>query len=108
MLKRTFAALISVVLSLIPLSATAGSQTKSKAWDPSERSGKVKAQKYVTPDGKRILIAPDGKRYLLDSTGKRYMGDQNGNQLQGDRAGRILEMNQQKKVKLRIGPGPLA
>ncbi|MCF8051012.1 MAG: hypothetical protein K9L59_07220 [Desulfobacterales bacterium] len=108
MLKRTVATLVSLALSIIPMTAGAGSNTKAKTWNPAVKSGKVKAQRYTAPNGSKVLVAPDGNRYLLDDSGKHYMVDGNGNKVQVNQAGKIIEVGGQKMLKKRLGPGPLA
>ena len=108
MFKRAFVALISLALSVLPITATAGSNIKAKSWKPAAKSGKVKAQRLTAPNGNKVLVAPDGKRYLLDDSGKHYMVDGKGNKVQLDKAGNILKVGKQKAMKKRLGPGPLA
>ena len=97
---------ISLIMSIIPISGLAGSKTKD--WKPSNVQGKVKAQKTMTQSGQKALRMPDGKMYLLDKQGKHFMVDQFGNKIQVDHAGQIIKVGKQRKVKLRIGPGPVA
>jgi hypothetical protein len=108
MLKRALIALITLTLSILPITATAGSKVKAKSWKPATKSGKVKAQRYTAPNGNKVLMAPDGKRYLLDDSGKHYLVDGKGNKVQVDKAGKIMKVGKQKALKKRLGPGPLA
>lgn len=106
MLKKAMVAVISLILSIIPIAGLAGSKTKD--WKPSDVQGKVKAQRAVTQSGQKALLMPDGKMYLLDKEGKHFMVDQFGNKIQVNSAGHIIKVGKQREVKLRIGPGPLA
>jgi hypothetical protein len=85
----------------------ANSGQKIKKWTPQIRKGSLKAQRYTTEDGQKILISPDGTMYLLDKEGKHFMVDQNGQKIQVDQAGNIIKVGKQRGLKLRIGPGPL-
>ncbi|MEJ2031606.1 MAG: hypothetical protein P8Y63_00865 [Deltaproteobacteria bacterium] len=108
MKKKTLATIVSVALSTAPMTATA--MKPAKAWVPSKSSskvGKVKARKYTTKDGKKVMLAPDGNRYLLDDSGKHYMVDQAGNKIKLDAAGKIIRMGG-SGIQKRIGPGPVA
>ncbi|MGD2125286.1 MAG: hypothetical protein PVG99_04355 [Desulfobacteraceae bacterium] len=108
MLKKVAVAVVSLLLSVLPITAVAGSQSKAKTWNPSVKKGKVKAQRYTTKDGKKVLVMPDGKRYLLDDEGKRFMVDQNGHKIRVDAVGKIIKVGEQRGLKLRVTPGPLA
>lgn len=108
MFKRIVATLVSLAISVLPMTAAAGAQPKVKKWDPATKSKKVKAQRYTAPNGSKILVAPDGKRYLLDDAGRHYMVDPAGNKVQVNKAGKIIDTSAQKDLKRRIGPGPLA
>ncbi|MDH3394344.1 MAG: hypothetical protein OEL66_10080 [Desulfobulbaceae bacterium] len=109
MLKKITAAAISMTLATLPTAALAdSSRGVTRKWDPTDKVGKVRAQRYTTRDGKKILVDTDGKHYLLSQDGKRFMVDQAGNKIQVNQAGKIIEMNQGRNLKQRIGPGPLA
>jgi hypothetical protein len=112
MIKKSIATIISLSLSVLPMSAiAAGKHGTPKSWDPTDKIGKnkrVKAQRYTTKNGQIILMGADGKRYLMDKKGKHYMVDQNGNKIQVNSAGKIIKMNNQRNIILRLGPGPLA
>jgi hypothetical protein len=108
MLKGIISTVLSFGFMLIPMVATAGSQQKAVKWNTKVKKGSIKAQRITTKDGKKILVAPDGTMYLLDSDGKHFMVDQNGQKIQVNQVGYIIKVGKQRKIKLRIGPGPLA
>jgi hypothetical protein len=106
MIRRVFVAIISLLFMLAPMTTPALSAEKTKKWKPRIKKG-LKAQRYTTKDGKKILIAPDGTMYLLDHEGKHFMVDQNGQKIRVNQAGNIIKVGKQRGLKLRIGPGPL-
>ena len=107
MIRRVFVAILSFVFMLAPMAMTANSGQKTKKWTPKIKKGYLKAQRYTTKNGQKILISPDGTMYLLDKQGKHYMVDQNGQKIRVDQAGSIIKVGKQRGLKLRIGPGPL-
>ena len=106
-MKKLTASILSFLIMLLPVSATAGSTTSVKTWKPKAKKGAVKAQRMTTPDGQKVLLAQDGKMYLLDKAGKRYMVDEKGNKVQVNRSGKIIQVGDQRNVIKRLGPGPL-
>lgn len=114
MLKKTIAVIVALVFSLVP--GTLMSQTKAKPgvkkWNPSAKKSmkrsRVKSKRIVTANGKRALVGKNGMMYLLTNDGKRFVVDQNGNKVRVNKAGKMILIPAQKKVKLRLGPGPVA
>jgi hypothetical protein len=107
MIRRVFVAVISFLFMLAPMATPAFSGEKTKKWKPHIKKGSLKAQRYTTKDGKKVLISPDGTMYLLDHQGKHFMVDQNGQKIRVNQAGNIIKVGKQRGLKLRIGPGPL-
>ena len=60
MLKKLTAATVSLALVSLPTATLAGSPTGGvRKWDPTDVRGKVRAQRYTTPDGRKVLVDKD-------------------------------------------------
>jgi hypothetical protein len=114
MLKKTIAVLVALAFSLVPgtLMTQKKAEAKTKKWNPaakkSMRRAQLKRKRIVTANGKRALVGKNGMMYLLTNDGKRFVVDQKGNKIRVNKAGKMILIPAQKRLKLRLGPGPVA